>query len=437
MSKGPSVNIYEALLNSIEELAKVEDTMRNGEVALVSLSQFVSSKEPEISKFTKVLSELCRHFEDYDFQSGFQFDDISSKLLSLSNLRERLVKMGEEARTLSSYPDFYGSAKAIETCKGLVLACREKLSLNEIDSVSKVVEANIEKLSSIRKQFENDNYILAKIKDAIDKESEILSKYKTAFFEIQRYVDGFPHQGQDNLAEIEKYIKSVLQINTLISSIGTQISLIEPFCDRHNKNSVVSGYTNMVKEAYEKLNYDSSEKFKRAFDGILKNAQEVLSAFEQERIELIQIQSKLENCTPEIWKEDNEKLLSAIETLLDGDTAKTQMDVECIKKNINNAKDNRKKNIRDMTNEYPWLNSEKYKDFHNRLISRYITYAEYKSAIDSVRGERNKKILKGVGIGVAIVAAIGIICAYWKIILGIIVVVLVGGTLMLFSKSDD
>ena len=382
MSKSPSVNIYEALLNSIEELAKVEDTMRNGEAALVSLSQFMSSKELEISKFTKVSSELCRHFEAYDFQSGFQFDDISSKLLSLSNLRERLVKMGEEAKTLSSYPDFYGSAKAIETCKGLVLACREKLSLNEIDSVSKVVDANIEKLSSIRKQFESDDFILGRIKDAIAGESKILTKYKAAYAEIQKYVDGYPHQGQDNLAEIEKYIKSVLQIDTLINTVGSQISLIEPFCDRHNKSSVLSEYTNMVREAHEKLNYDSAGRFKRIFDDILKKAKEVLSAFEQERVELIQIQSKLEDCTPDIWKEDNEKLLSSITTLLEGDTAKMQIDVENIKKKVSNAKDKRKKNIRDMSNEYPWLNGEKYKDFHSRLTSRYITYAEYKSAID-------------------------------------------------------
>ena len=437
MSKSSLAHSYETLLGSLEEFSRIDNIFSSWRDDLISLGKVVYEKEPEITMFAKISVELCEYFENYDFQLGFEFDRIHGNLISLSALRRKLVALGEEVKPLLSYPDRYGSAKSIESCKGLVLACREKLSFSDLDNVSKVIDSNIEKLLAIRKQFEKDDYILEKIKETIIKEKKVLSKFKTAFAEIQQYVDGFPHQGQDNLAEVVKYTQAVIQIDTLIGTVAKQVSLIEPLSDRHNKSFVVAEYTNVVKEAYETLNYNSSGKFVRVFDSILKKVKDVLVAFEHEKVELIQIRSKLANCTPDIWREDNENLLSSIAILIDGDTAKMQMDIESIKKKINNAKDKRKKNVQDMTNENPWLNGEKYKDLHNRLTSRYITYTEYKDTIDAIRKERNKKLLKGVGIGAAVVAVIGIICAFWKVILGIIVVIVVGSILILFSKTDD
>ncbi len=437
MSKNPSVNIYEALLGSIEDLSRVEDDFCCGRDALTSLTKVVLEKEQEITKFTKISAELRGYFENYDFQSGFQFDRIHGELEALSELWGKLVTMGEVAKALSSYPDCYGSAKAIETCKGLVFACRDKLGFKDLDSVSKVVDSNIEKLLSIQKQFASDDYILGKIKEAIDKETKILSKYKAASAELQLYVKGFPHQGQDNLAEVEKYINTVIQIDAIISETGKQISLIEPFYDRHQKSSVVSAFARAQKEAHEHFICQDFEQCKHTFEGIIKQAQGVLTAFEKEKNELMQLQSSLEKQSPDIWKEDNARLMSKTNKFLADNLTQVPFNIEEVKKDIKKAKDKRKRDIHAMTTEYPWLTNEKYKGYHNNLISRYISYSEYKSAIESVRGERNKKILKGLGIGIAIVAGIGLICAYWQVILGIIVVILIGGVLTLFSKSSD
>ena len=437
MSKSPSVNIYEALLESIEELSRAEDVFCKGRDAIISLTKVVSKKGAEIEKFAKISVELSTFFENYDFQLGFEFDKVHDILISLSELRGKLVTMGEEAKALSSYPDSYGSAKAIETCKGLVIACRERLGIKDLGSVSKVVDSNIEKLQCIRKKFESDDYVIGKIREAIDNNKKVLTKYKAAFAEIQRYVDGFPHQGQDNLAEIENYIKVVIQIDALISIVGEQIAMIEPFCDRHQRSSVIKDYEGARREACERFIREDFEKCKHTFEDITKEVQGVLDAFEEEKEELIQLQSSLEKHSPDMWKEDNEKLISLTSKFLDGNLTQVQFDLEEVKKKIKSAKDKRKRDIQRMTNEHPWLKSDKYKVFHDGLVSRYITYSEYKSAIESVRGERNKKILKGVGIGIAVAAGIGLVCKYWEVILGIIVVIVIGGILMMFSGSSN
>ena len=226
------------------------------------------------------------------------------------------------------------------------------------------------------------NYMIGKIREAIDNNEKVLTKYKAAFAEIQRYVDGCPHQGQDNLAEVEKYIKIVIQIDASINIVGEQISLIEPFCDRHQKGSVVIEYVSMQKKAYDHFVCENFEQFKNSFDNIMKKVQDVLTAFDQEEDELIQLQSSLDNLSPDMWKEDNERLVSLISNFLDENLTQVQFDIEEIKEEIMRAKDKRGRDILRMTKENPWLKSDKYRGFHEGLISRYISYSEYKSSIE-------------------------------------------------------
>lgn len=435
MSPALSINdVYESLIQSIGTLDGLSHSVQKCKSDLDSFSDYFIQKEREISKFKRITNELIEYLNGYDFEKSYQFGGMRDKLSQLLLLREKLARMGQEAKKIVNYPDYYGSKRAIEICRDLSSVCKEKLRLDEVKRVSQLVDENIEKLIGIHKKFEGDGYILLRINELVESEKNALRKYKLFYAELQRYIDGFPHQGEDNLSVVRNRIEVVKQMDALIGNVGKTIDEIKTYCERYNRGAVVNKYMSVENEIYGKMCVSNAEKYKSPLNNILKQAQEVINAFGNERNELVQLQASMMKKTPDVWKEDNERLTETITSLLGKDTKRTQFSLGDLKNNITNARKKRQSNIQTMTNKYSWLLNKKYSGFHDNLISKYISYAEYQSSIDYARKERNKKIWKGIGIGVGIPVAI--VIAIYAIY--VIIIIAIGWVILkvVFGSHD-
>ena len=133
-------------------------------------------------------------------------------------------------------------------------------------------------------------------------------------------------------------------------------------------------------------------------------------------------------------KEDNVRQTNTLRQLLDDNETK-QIDLQELNNIISNAVRKRLDDIKEIVKKYPWLERKNYKDFHNALLSRYISFSEYESSIDAARKERNKKIWKGIGLAIGIPIAIAVLIYGIAIILGILVVGFIFR--MVFSSSNS
>ena len=390
-------DIYAALIDSIGELYSVTESVKKDKSALDSFSDYLTQNETEISKFENATNELCGFMNGYDFTKGFLLETMLEKTKKLHPLRLKLGQMGEEAKKIKVYPDRYGSQRAIEICRNLAIKCKEKLGLDETEKVSQIIDANINKLIEIQKEFQGDGYILLQINEMLDSNKALLVKYKAYYGEIQQYVSNFPHSDRKDLEIVNDRIETAKQVDVLIGSVQKHISLIQNYYDRYGKKNVVTKYRNTNDDIYVRMHYLDVNGYKTRLNEIIKQANAVSNEFEREYQDIVSILATLNQNKPDIWKEENEELKRKLTQLIDKDTRLVQLDLVKIKDTISAARRKRTSDIKETTEKYSWLVRNSYASFHKNLVSRYISYSEYKSAIAEARAERIKKILKIVG----------------------------------------
>lgn len=415
------IDAYATVINSVNEFSLAIDAMQASKKNIPILTQLIVSKATEISKFEKITQELSQYLENYRFQSGCKFDDIQNKLQTLFILNDKLAQMTLDVEVLAKYPDLYGLMDAIQICRVLELTCYNKLTFKDIEKVSQTIDNNLQKLSCLKQKFEENGCILNQIKEVKKEAMPLLTNFEALLLEIEQYIQNFPHSGEDNLAEVTKRIDIAKQMDSLITSIDKEINKIKPFYDRHNKESVVTNYTYTLQDIRKKMNSTNFDVYKTRLSNISNQILGVLCEFEEEKETLIQLRTTLKQCKPDIWKDDNEKILKSVDKLLNTNTATVKLDLNSLNKEISDARRKKKTDINETLEEYSWLLKDRYNSFHESLAGSYITYAYYRSEIDSTRRERTKRIWKNIGKGVAI--TVGIVAAIYIIYILIVVAI--------------
>lgn len=398
MSNNSEQGALESLVNSISSLYNMEMFNRRDAAALSSFTDFVCQNETEISKFGKSTGELRDFMKGFDFTKGFQFDSMRQKLETLHPLRLKLVKMGDEVKKLSVFPDRYGSKKAVEVCRGLVMTCLERMKLDEVSKVSDLVDANTGKLLELQKKFASDDYIKDQIIEVINSGKEALDRLKAYSSELQRYVDGFPHSGEDNLAVVRKRVETANEFFSLMILTDKEFEKIKGNYDRYSKGETVNYYYHtLIPEIENKMVFANVEELKRKLNASIKAARQVDAEFNQETRELELVYEELLEENKDIWEEDNERLRRTIDDLMDRNPRHVAYNIADIKKQLSDVKVYREKCIKDMINNYSWLKKDTYRERHVRLVSNYIPYSYYKSKVEELRQERRKNIWGNIG----------------------------------------
>ena len=382
------------LLNSIDGLNSIDESILSDKAALTSFIGLLSKNEVEVSKFEGVTNEICTDLEKYDFSAGFNFGRIQHRIETLNPLRLRLVKMGEEAKKLSAFPDRYNSKQAIETCKNLVIACSKKMTFREIDKVAQLVETNTQKLIDLQKLFERDNAILSRINALISADASILKPMKAYYAEMMQYVSEFPHNGKDDLEEIINRINTAKRIINFKTEVQRAAALIQNYYDRYNKGAVIARYADTVHQISTSMRYSDVGIIEAQLKDVKNQIRKVADAFAREQQEVEALQSSLRSHTVGLWKEDNERLLNSVNNLLKNDISKISFNIEKFRSDISSAKQRRDTKIAKARNQYPWLNTdETYRSAHERIILGNISEDDYKKAVNEWVIERHKWLL--------------------------------------------
>ena len=393
MSDSTHLNsLYDKLFASVENLFKTEELIKADKVEIDSLVDFLSQNETEIGKFKNATLELQILLDKYDFTNediSIFMNSIRKKVESLHPLRSKLVKMGEEAKLLSVFPDRYNSKKSIETCRTLFQVCRERLRFDELDKVSQVVETNTQKLIEIRKLIERDNDNLRQINNAIDANKMVLEKFKAYYTELQQFVSEFPHSGQDDYAVVTKRISAAKSLMALYIKADKEVFSIKDFCDRHNKGMIVANYQTTIQAMFTSMKHSDVNWIEVRLNDIAKQVNAVHKAFDAEHHELDALMKILKAKKTDLWKEDNESLLTTVSGLLNNDTRKSNFDINHLKNSYSHAKSKRLSDIANTKKTYPWLESRKrYKIFHDRIISKYIESIEYHTIVEKLKKDK-------------------------------------------------
>lgn len=378
-------SLYDKLFASIDNLFKTDETIKANKVEIDSLTNFLCQNEAEIGKYRSATMELQVYLDAYDFAKGSLSENmkgIRRKVEALHPLRLKLVQMGEEAKKLSAYPDRYNSKKAIETCKNLVLVCREKMRIDESGKVMQLVETNTKKLIELRELLERDNEILRQIKAAIDADKMVLEKFKEYYAELQQFVTEFPHGGQDDLAVVTRRISSAKNLMAMYAKMDKEVATIKDYSNRYNKEMVINHFLTITQAMFSSMKYSDVGRVETQLMDIQKQVQAVRNAFNFELQDLDTLKASLMSRRSDIWKEDNERLLTTVSGLLSRDTRREIFDINRLKSDYSSSKSKRLTEINDTKNRFPWLESRKrYKTAHDTIVSRYIESLEYRAKI--------------------------------------------------------
>lgn len=385
---------YNTLLKSVGMTTQAAESIHKDRDTMTRFIGYLTQNETEITKFGKATDEVCEYLNKYDFVKGYQFESMQKKLVLLHPLRMKLAKMGEEAKKLTVLPDRYDSKRAIEICRGLALTCMERMSLAEIGKVEDLVETNTKKLIDIQHLFERDKNILEQINAILESNNSILSKCKAYQNELKQYVSEFPHQGSDDLEFVKSRIATAKQMVDLWGTVDKAIEGIRDYADRHNKSALIDKYSQIVVGLSSKMHYADVGNYKTQLNGVLQDVRALDDAFEKDCDELKTFQNSLKQKKADIWKEDNERLLSKVSAILNSDSKKASFDMGKLKTEHVTAKQKRIDDIDATLKKYRWLgNSRRYKSSHDALKTKYITSTEYQTSVELIRKERRKRLL--------------------------------------------
>lgn len=385
---------YDRLLNALSSYPQVLEENQKDMQSLDAYVKFLMFNEKEISKFSKITEEICLYLDNYNFAQGYVLDEIPNNLKPLHALRLALVKMGELSKELSVYPDRYELKKKIQVCKELTLTCMDKLGIGEIEKLTRLVIANTQKLAEVKELIENDDKVLVEIQSLMDSYMPVLQRFKAYLKELQEYILEFPHQGVDDLKVVGERLCCIEQIAQQLSELDLAVKGITNYADRYGKNSIIDSWAQIKSELSSQMRFEDTVKYGRRLKSMLSEIKQMRKAFDDEVKELRSIQSALMQGRTQMWKDDNERFLSRVNTLLDKDTKEEVFDLQQLRQDIYAKKQKRADDIELTRKKHRWLQgNNRYRCAFDELISKDVTYQEYSDSVSKIRWSRILRLL--------------------------------------------
>lgn len=428
------MDCYHSLLSAAGAVLDADRSLHKNSVAVSDFVGLVAGKEPEIAEFRKVWTELLAWMDRYDFNEGYDFGGMKDKIESLCVLREKLVKLKEEAGKLTGLPDRYGLKDALDTARNLDRRCKEEMGLNEIPSCLDDVLARTDDLSSLQKRFQGDDFQLDRIRQILEEQQELLAKYRAFQAEIREYQEAFPHVGADDFSVVENRLLSLEETDADVDYAADKVDGIRGFCDRHGQKKIVTDFETLVKEMQERMLFGDISKYRVCLNGICTRAEAAKNGFEKDKRELAQMAEELYQNRPDMWAEDNRKLLEFADSLIKKDYREASFGFVQLKEGMRNAKLARKTDIEKDLERYGWLSRGNYHKRFETLVSRFITEGEYQKGVEVIKGDHAKKVWKIGGISAVVIALVAVTAAGYG---GILLLPIIAVVVWLYSKIKN
>lgn len=402
------VKTYDSLMDSVRELDRVCVMSRMGKSSMASFASFIDEVEMTLSDFPNAKEQIDGFINEYDFHDGFVFDAMHGKIDSLLQLNTQLDLMAKEANLLSRYPDRYNSKSVVASCQHFAAQCKE-IRLDDVEQAIVKVTANIQALKNIRNMFENDGDLLQRIKEALNANLDVLSRFKSYLLDLQKYVEEFPHLGQDDWKEVNVRIENAKQLSVLLDKAQEAVASIRYFADRYNKNELVKRFQTVENMMISQMCCADAAKYIALLKDILSQVQDIDISFGSERASLQKIRETIKARKAEMWKDDAEAMLSEVDKLLRSDPRTESFNMKKLNDGVSKLILKRSDDIAATLSTYPWLERGRRRNYHNNLVNRYISRSEYMYEIELLKKSRVKKIVMWIFISIGICFGVGMI----------------------------
>lgn len=384
--------LYNSLLSEVAKTPKLAQTTNMKRGVLLKFVEYLRTNEAQVSKFGRVTQEVCNYLDNYDFTKDCYFDDMRKKMDLLPPLRLKLVKLGDEAKKLISFPDRYNSKQSIEICKALVVSCQNKMSLDEIPKVSELIDNNLKKLKHIHGLLMSDTDVLGRIKAAIEANLSLLQGFVAYKKELDQYIAGFPH-GNDDLKVVLDRIVALQQLSSVWSGTEAVINSIRANADRYAKDTLVRRYVQVVVDMQSKMCFANLQNVKRELEQIHARATAIHNLYQSESGKLRNMEQSLQQKKNQFWREEHQKLVTNLNSIIYANPNKVSYDINQLEKAHESAIRRKRDMIRMTLDQYRWLNKGDYKMKHDAFAYNFITSSEYQNKVQEIKTKRMIKLL--------------------------------------------
>jgi len=350
-----------------------------------TLSQINAAIEADkviLNKFNAYKTELKQYVSEFPHQGKDDLAIVKERIAMAKQVDVILVKA---ENSLKSVLQSFGNESIPEIV-------RYKEVINKVKTEMRYADADGYKLK-LNGVIEGCAVLLP-MNEMVKSENGLMNFYKAYFDEIKKYINGFPHSGQNSLSVIKDRIDALKQIDTLRGDAERSVSVIKDYCDRYNKNAVVTKYSGVQQEMVSSMQFADLNKTEQQLKDVLKQANAVFNAFDKENAELKAFKVSLATDSHVVWKEDKERLMATVTSILSKDTKRTVFDLGQLKQDYINAQIKRSNDIDIAVKQHPWLERRsKYRMAHKNFISQEVTSSEYHSKIKELCGKRTARIV--------------------------------------------
>jgi hypothetical protein len=377
--KSENTKYFAAVMQVISEWHKLEAEIESEKQTIAQFVDYITKNADEISKFLAVENEIVELLNNYSFIKGINLSPAKNILQPLPNLKQKLITLGAEAKKLAGKPDRHDCHRAMEICKNLTLSCMNNMKSADYNTVSELLDQNIQKLLEIQNRFADED-------------------------------------------------AKVFNLSKKIQKLSAQI---KNYADRFNKNAVLNKSQQLLQSA-EEAKFANFGHIKQNLEQCIKSIETVIKSFDKEHNDTIALRNQLGHYSPNSWSEDNDELISEINDVVSNGTATSNFSLQAF---FDREKNNRQKKSNDIASfrkQYGRIAKRYGSQLQSEIIDEYVLSSELQrwlTKYKAIESKRLKKIAKivsiGVGIAVGIWLIIWLIIAFWKQILIAIAVITV------------
>jgi hypothetical protein len=380
---------FNAVTQSIVALHKTESEIENERGLFTTFTDFLTKNAGEISKFHAIETEIVEFLQTFSFTGKIDFTPVHDKLLPLSSIRQKLIEMGNEAKKLVGLPDRYNCHKAIEVCKQLTLFCVNKMRSTDYEKVTTALDRNIPKLLSIQKEFEKEHRILSDINNVLQQHAAVLNKFPAYNTELQQFVHSFPNNRDTDLETVESRLAVLNDILAQTDDIIKTLAQINQYADRYSKNAIFQQTKSLVSSAYSQLRISNTSRVKVELQRAMSNIKLIINAFDKERKDTIALRNKLKKNSPNLWQEDNERLIAELAGIIKTGTETSNFVLQSFYDRERTAANKKSQDIANVERDYPWIKRKRYGWDHHHLRTEYMPFSRFQSEIKNIRKRRS------------------------------------------------
>jgi hypothetical protein len=379
---------FAAVMQAVDNLHKVETEIKDEKILFAKFADFLTKNANETGKFHAVENEIVDFLQNFSFTGNVDFTLVRDKLLPLPPIRQKLVEMGKEAKKLVDKPDRYNCYKALEVCKQLAMFCSNEMKSADYAKVTAALENNIPALLKIQQEFETEKKILSDIQTVISKNSAVLNKYAAYKAELQQFVASFPNNRDTDLKTVEQRLTVLNNINKQTEEIEKTGAQIRSYADRFNKNNVQRQAESVLSSVYAQMKFRDAGNTKSNLQQNINSLKTVIASFNKEQTDTIALHNKLKKESPDIWKNDNEQIISELDIIIKKDTRISTFSLQNFYSREQMAVDTKRKDIACVQQKYKWLRRSRYAAQIAGLKNKYMTFSDFQSEIKSIRRSR-------------------------------------------------